>query len=146
MFILIIFYFLFVILMMFMVGITDAVEYQYINRKIYHNHNFPDILGRYDFQNLNAIDAFMSGVICSQVLLITFGAKCLILLYKKNKKIDIKDSTKYHLRLLLFLILGNGLILMTDNRKYNRLDRNHIWFYLFFGAVELLSIRSCFTM
>lgn len=136
-------YFVFCIILMFIVGLTDAIEYQYFNREIYRHHNFPDVLMRNDFHNLNSVDAFYSGIMCSLILLVTFLLKCVILILR-NKNLNIKDIVTFHSYLLIVLILGIGLILVTYDKKHDRIDRNHIWMYTLFGAVESLSTFHCF--
>ena len=124
--------------MIIIAGITDAVEYQFVNRTIYHRHNFPDILNRTDYENLNFTDAFKSGIICGQVLFITFMVKVLIMSCL-GTKVNEKNVMIHHLKLLFYLILGNGIILLTDNRNLYPINRNHILMYILFFIVEFKS-------
>ena len=132
-------YIIYTICCMFLVGFFDALEFLFVNNEVFYQHNFPDILNRRDFNNLDFIHAFQSGVMCSWILVIPLCLKCIMSLFK-HERFNRRIVNK-HLKLFFILILGNMLILTTYNRDHHSIYRNHKAMYALFAMVEFISLN-----
>ncbi|ADM11357.1 uncharacterized protein Eint_040670 [Encephalitozoon intestinalis ATCC 50506] len=138
------------------VGVIDALEHAFVNAKVYQVHNFPDILGMDYNKDIRYINfyAFLSGVICTWILVFPLTIKLVILAVFGTED----DSEKvgdyflwFHLALLLLLTFADILILWTCDRDTLRAQatdayglyyiyRNHKLFYLSHLVAEIVSL------
>lgn len=132
--------FIFLICSIILVGVIDGFEYKFVNPKVFHQHNFPDILNRTDFENLGFFDAFLSGLYCAWFLLgISFLIKLFILKFIKGET-DSEALEAFHIGLFFVLTFFNFVILFTFDEKRDSIYRNHKMMYIGFFLVEVASI------
>ena len=125
------------------VGLMDVIEFKYVNKNVFYEHNFPDILGIQGekIMKQGSWSAFISGIKCCPPLLIPCIAKIAIFAIKKAPLTS--RLYKIHACLATLLFVGDIITLSTFNASKHNIYRNHSVFYTIHIGFEVISIFTC---